>query len=119
MSEALRPDYTIAQIRRVLEGYAVTQEHGLDRGTDGQIAAVCKRVDAWRAICAILSPIEQKVAFYHLLQGRTQDETAEMLRRSQSTISKHARRSIRKMAAWLNTGDAQAYIVSQEHARYL
>lgn len=102
MSEAARPDYTIGQLRRVLEGYAVTQEHGLDRGTDGQIAAVCKRVDAWRAICAELSPMEQKVVFYHLLQGLTQDETAEMVRRDQGNVSRHAKRALRKIAAWLN-----------------
>jgi len=102
VSDEKRPDYSAAQLRRVLENYIVTQGHGLDRGSEGQIMSVCMRADAWRAFVATLTPIEQQVVFYHGLQGYSQDETAEIVGRAQSTVSKHAGRALKKMREWLN-----------------
>lgn len=101
VSEEQRLDYTIGLVRRTLEHYVVTQEHGLDRGSDGQVAAVAKRTDVWYAFNA-LSEIERKVLFLHVIQGFSQDEVAEKLNRNQSTVSRHAKRAIRKIAEFLN-----------------
>lgn len=103
------PDYTIAQLRRILENYQAGQEHGLDRGTEGQVHGIVTRADLWRAISTSgeLTRIEQEVIFYHGLQGRTQDETAELVHRSQQIVSRHARRAVRKIFEWLNRPPAK------------
>lgn len=95
------PEYSIALVKRTLSNYLVTQEHGLDRGSDGQVAAIAKRTDVWYAFNA-LSEIERKVVYLHLIQGFTQDDVAEQLRRNQSTVSRHAKRAVRKLVEFLN-----------------
>jgi hypothetical protein len=96
-----RRQYSRKTILRALLLYQRYQETGLTRGTDGQIAAVCKRIDAWFAFNP-LSEMERKVVFLHYMQGKTQEEVAALIKRSQQSVSRYAREALEKMEAYIN-----------------
>ncbi len=96
-----RRQYSRKAILRALLLYQRYQEAGLSRGTDGQIAAVCKRIDAWFAFNP-LNEMERKVVFLHFMQGKSQEEVACLIRKSQQTVSRYAREALEKMEDYIN-----------------
>ncbi|MNL11962.1 RNA polymerase sigma factor SigB [compost metagenome] len=81
--------------------YQRYQAAGLDRGSDGQIAAVCKRLDSWFSFNA-LNEIERKVVFLHYLQGKSQEEVGKLIGRTRQTVARYAREALEKMEAYIN-----------------
>lgn len=96
-----RRQYSRRTILKALLLYQRYQEAGLDRGSDGQIAAVCKRIDAWSAFNP-LSEMERKVVFLHYQHAMPQREVAIRLGKSQATICRIAKDAIEKMVAFIN-----------------
>lgn len=96
-----RPQYSRKTILRALLLYQRYQESGLDRGSDAQVAAVCKRIDAWFAFNP-LNELERKVVFLHYMQGLSQAETAKLIGKSQQTVSRYAREALEKMEGYIN-----------------
>ncbi len=96
-----RRQYSRKAILRALLLYQRYQEAGLDRGSDGQIAAVCKRIDAWFAFNP-LSEMERKVVFLHFMQGKSQEEVGKLIGRTRQTVARYAREALEKMELYIN-----------------
>ena len=93
--------YNHVSMRLALMSYQRTQDYGLSRGTDGQVYAVCKRIDSWFAFNA-LSELERQVVFLHFLQGVEQKAIAQKIGKSAATVSRIVKGAIEKMVDFIN-----------------